>query len=47
MEAVLDLYAEAADPQRPRVGFDETTKQLVAEVRDPLPMTPGQVERYD
>ena len=47
MEAVLDLYAEPADPKRPRVCFDETTKQLVAEVRDPLPMTPGQVERYD
>ena len=47
MEAVLDLYAEPADPKRPRVCFDETTKQLVAEVRDPLPMAPGQVERYD
>ena len=47
MEAVLDLYAEVADPKRPRVCFDETTKQLVAEVRDPLPMSPGQVERYD
>jgi hypothetical protein len=47
MEAVLDLYAEVTDPLRPRVCFDETTKQLVAEVRDPLPMTPGQVERYD
>jgi len=47
MEAVLDLSAEVADPKRPRVCFDETTKQLVAEVRDPLPVTPGQVERYD
>ena len=47
MEAVLDLYAEPTDPLRPRVCFDETTKQLVAEVRDPLPMSPGQVERYD
>jgi DDE superfamily endonuclease len=47
MEAVLDLYAEPAAPKRPRVCFDETTKQLVAEVRDPLPMTAGQTERYD
>jgi hypothetical protein len=47
MEAVLDLYAEVSDPKRPRVCFDETTKQLVAEVREPLPMSPGQVERYD
>ena|SRR5690242_21456261 len=47
MEGVLDLDAEPADPKRPRVCFDETTKQLVAELRDPWPMTPGQVERYD
>jgi hypothetical protein len=47
MEALLDLYAEPSDPLRPRVCFDETTKQLVAEVRPSLPMTPGQPERYD
>jgi transposase len=47
MEALLDLYAETPDPRRPRVCFDETTKQLVAEVRQPLPMAPGQPERYD
>ena len=47
MEAILDLYAEAPDPRRPRVCFDETTKQLVAEVRQPLPMAPGQPQRYD
>src|SRR5215207_11551552 len=47
MEAVLDLYAEPSDPSQPRVCFDETTKQLVAEVRAPQPMEPGQVGRYD
>jgi hypothetical protein len=47
MEAVLDLYAEPTDPKRPRVCFDETTKQLVAEVRQPLPAEPGQPERFD
>jgi hypothetical protein len=47
METVLDVYAEPSDPQRPRVCFDEATKQLVAEVRDPLPAEPGQVARYD
>ena len=47
MEAVLDLYAEAPDPKRPRVCFDEATKQLVGEVREPLPPEPGQVARYD
>jgi hypothetical protein len=47
MEAVLDLYAEPCDAKRPRVCFDEATKQLVAEVRPPQPMEPGQPARYD
>jgi DDE superfamily endonuclease len=47
MEDVLDLYAEPYDPRRPVVCFDETSKQLVAEVRDPLPLEPGQPTRQD
>ena len=37
MEDVLDLYAEPYDPKRPVVCFDETSKQLVAEKREPIP----------
>lgn len=47
MEDVLAVYAEPADPQRPKVCFDETPKQLGAETRRPLPARPGQAERYD
>ncbi len=47
MEDVLDLYAEAADPQRPVVCFDESPTQLIGEVRQPIPAAPGQLERYD
>lgn len=47
MEDVLDLYAEAPDPQRPVVCFDESPTQLISEVRQPIPATPGQVERVD
>lgn len=47
MEDVLDLYAEPPDPQRPRVCFDEMPKQLIAEMRQPLPAGPGQPERFD
>jgi hypothetical protein len=47
MEDVLDLYAEPHDPGRPVVCFDETSKQLVAETRTPLPMAPGKPERVD
>jgi transposase len=47
MEEVLDLYAEAPDPQRPVVCFDESPTQLIGEVRLPIPAAPGQLERYD
>jgi hypothetical protein len=47
MEDVLDLYAEPYDEARPTVGFDETSKQLIAETRAPLPAQAGQAERYD
>ncbi len=47
MEDVLDLYAEDYDEKRPTVGFDETSKQLIAETRTALPARPGEVERFD
>src|SRR6266498_2860313 len=47
MEDVLDLYAEAPDPARPVVCFDETPVQLIGEARQPIPAAPGQLERYD
>jgi len=47
MEDVLDLYAEPYDPQRPKVNFDETSKQLLADTRAPLPVQAGQPRRYD
>jgi len=47
MEDLLDLYAEAPDPKRPVVCFDESPVQLIGEVRQPVPAAPGQIERYD
>jgi hypothetical protein len=47
MERVLDLYEEPYDPKRPVVCFDERPCQLIGDVRDPLPMKPGQLERFD
>jgi DDE superfamily endonuclease len=47
MEEVLDLYEEPYDPKRPVVCFDERPCQLIGEVRDPLPMKPGSIERFD
>jgi transposase len=47
MEDVLDLYGEPYDPKRPVVCFDETSKQLVAEKRSPIPAKAGRRERFD
>ena len=47
MEEILDLYAQPIDAKRPLVCMDETSKQLLADVREPLPMEPGQPARYD
>ncbi|VIO69833.1 hypothetical protein CI41S_20800 [Bradyrhizobium ivorense] len=47
MEGVLDLYAEAPDPKRPAVCFDESPRRLIGEMRQPILPKPGQIERYD
>jgi hypothetical protein len=47
MEDVLDLYEQPYDPQRPVICFDESPKQLIAEVREPIPAEPGTPARYD
>lgn len=47
MEAVLDVYTQAYDPHYPVICMDESSKQLVGETRQPLPVEPGQPARYD
>lgn len=47
MEEVLEVYTRPYDPTRPVVCLDETSKQLVAETRTPLPVEPGQPQRVD
>ena len=47
MEDVLDLYHEEYDPERPVVCFDETSKQLLGDVRPPIEAAPGRMGRYD
>ncbi len=47
MEDVLDVYTRPADLTRPVVCLDETSRQLLAEVRPPLPAAPGQPTRRD
>jgi hypothetical protein len=47
MEDVLEVYQRNYDPKRPLVCLDETSKQLVAETRQPVPAAPGRPERID
>ena len=47
MEDVVDVYHRAYDPQRPVVCMDEASKQLIAEVREPLPAKPGSIAKHD
>ena len=47
MEDVLEVYHRPHDPERPLVCLDETSKQLVAETRAPIPAVPGRTARHD
>ena len=47
MEDVLEVYHRPFDEKRPKVCLNETSKQLVGEVVQPIPAEPGQPERFD
>jgi hypothetical protein len=47
MEDVLEVYSRPYDPAKPVVCMDEKPFQLLGEVREPLPMKPGTVEKID
>lgn len=47
MYRLLDLYQEDYDPMRPVVCIDEKSKQLLEEVRTPIPMKRGHAAKYD
>jgi hypothetical protein len=47
MEDVLEVYTQPYDPQRPQVCMDETSKQLLSDLREPIPVQPSQPQRVD
>lgn len=47
MERVLDVYKRPFDPLHPVVCMDESPKQLIGEVRPPVPASPGQPAKQD
>lgn len=47
MEDVLEVYTRPYDPLRPQICLDETSKQLLRDTKEPLPMEPARVQRRD
>lgn len=47
MEDVLDVYTRPYDEARPVVGVDEGGKQLIGDVREPLPVRPASPAKQD
>ena len=47
MEDIIDMYERPYARKRPVVCLDEKPLQLLGEVREPLPMRPGAVEKID
>jgi len=47
MEDVIEVYHAPYDPQFPLVCMDESNKQLVGEVHEPIPMAPAQIRIED
>jgi hypothetical protein len=47
MEDVLAVYGLAYDPLYPVVCMDESSRQLIGEVKDPIPAAPGRPARID
>ena len=47
MELVLDVYKSPFDPRFPVVCMDESPKQLIAEMRVPITLSPGRPAMHD
>jgi hypothetical protein len=47
MEDVLAVYQRECDPDYPVVCMDESSKQLIEDLKTPLPVKPSEIQRYD
>jgi len=47
MEKVLDVYKRPYNPRCPVICMDESPRQLIDEVKTPIPAGPGRAARYD
>lgn len=47
MENVLDVYKRPYDPDYPVVCMDESPRQLIGELKKPIPAGAGRLEKFD
>ena len=47
MEDVLDVYCRPYDPRHPQLCMDEASRQLLGDIRPPLPVRPGSSRKVD
>ena len=47
MEDMLSAYKRPCDPKRPVICTGEMPRQLIGDVRKPLPMESGNPKRHD
>lgn len=47
MEKVLDIYKRPFDPLYPVICMDESPKQLISEIKNPIQNRPGQPTKHD
>lgn len=47
MEDILALYTQPENPQYPLICMDEVPKQLLSDVKEPIPAEPGEPKRVD
>lgn len=47
MEDILSVYTRPHDPRRPLVCMDESSRQLLGDIREPLPPLPSRVKKID
>lgn len=47
MEDILDIYAQAHPEDEPLICMDEASKQMLRDVEESIPMSPGQPRRED
>ncbi len=47
MEDIPAVHARPDNPEIPLICIDDTSRQVISETREPIPIRPGRPARYD